>query len=251
MTVVAVLSQYLVPAGSPLVRLVYGNVVGDFLVVYGIPIAAFALLIGAEPLADWRRELRRASLLGLGWYGALSLLALGVTIALLIVYALFDPRALGVLERQNPVLRNAAGSPWLYVGLSFLVGACEETIFRGWIFGTWARRTGRWLVPAVVSSALFAGVHVYYGLTYGVASPFYYQQLFLLGFAFAATYRASGGNLVVPAVLHGANDAIAFVSLVSLDAELAAHYLLIVGGALVGLVLYLRTQGGPPLLPSA
>ena len=246
-TVAAVLSQYLVPSDWPGARLLYGSLVGDLAVVYGLPIAALALLLGADPLRNWRARSRSAIPLGLGWYCALSLLALVVTIALVIVYEIVDPAALGPLSRENPALRSAAGDPWFYVALSFLVGACEETIFRGWIFGTWARNAHGWIVPAIVTSGLFAGVHVYYGLTFGLASPFYYQELFLLGFAFAATYQATGGNLLVIALLHGLNDAIAFTSLVSQDVEIAAHYLLIVGGAIVGLVYYLRTRPAPPL----
>ncbi len=242
----AILSQYLVNPAWPGVRLVYGSLVGDLAVVYLVPIAFFALLVGIDPLRDWARRMGPATGIGLGWYGALSLLALVIVFALLIVYAVVDPGSLKVLGRENPALKSAASDPWLYVALSFLVGACEEVIFRGWLFGTWARRAGTWLGPALVTSAVFAGVHLYYGLTYGIVAPLYYQQLFLLGFAFAATYHRSGGNLVVPAALHGLNDATSFLSLVSLEAGLAAHYLLIVAAGLVGLIYYLTERPTPP-----
>jgi membrane protease YdiL (CAAX protease family) len=238
--VLAISSQYFVPQSFPASRPVYGSLVGDLGIVYGLPVVAFSLLVGPGPLRRWRADPRRAPWVGLGWYGVMGLLALLVTIALAIVYEAFDPSALELLQRPNPALQAAAGDPWFFVGFSFVVGAFEETIFRGWIFGFWASRTASWLTPAVLSSALFAAVHVYYGTTYGVAAPLIFPTLFLIGFAFAATYRSTGGNLVVPAVLHGANDAAAYLTLISLAVGTAVHWVLLLTGAIVGLVLYVR-----------
>ncbi|MCI4373798.1 MAG: CPBP family glutamic-type intramembrane protease, partial [Thermoplasmata archaeon] len=105
-----------------------------------------------------------------------------------------------------------------------------------------------WIVPAIWTSVLFAGVHLYYATTYGTAAPLIFPSLFLLGFAFAATYRASGGNLVIVALLHGANDATAFLTLVNPVVADGLHYLVILVGAALGLILYLRPQT-PPLAP--
>ena len=66
-----------------------------------------------------------------------------------------------------------------------------------------------------------------------------FPSIFLLGFALAATYRFSGGNLVVPALLHGAHDAAAFLTLVSAELGVILSYLLILVGGLVGLIHYL------------
>ena len=248
--VLAISSQYFVPQAWPASRLVYGSLVGDVAVVYGLPIVAFSLLVGADPLRGWRANLRRAAVVGPGWYGAMGLLALVVTVALAVVYEVADPGALKLLERPNPALQAAAGNPWFFVGFSFVVGAFEETIFRGWIFGFWAGRTRSWLTPAILSSALFAGLHVYYGTTYGAAAPLVFPTLFLVGFAFAATYRSTGGNLIVPAALHGANDAAAYLTLVSLAAGTDLHWVLVLGGAVVGLTYYLSrtsaTNTPPP-----
>ncbi len=246
-TAFAILSQYFVPELLPASWPVYHNLGGDLFIVYGVPILAFLFLLGLDPLRGFVGQMRVATFEGLGWYGGLSLLAVGITIVLAIVYSLLDPSALDLFSKQNPALSGAESNPWLYVALSFLVGVCEEVIFRGWIFGTWWRRTGAWFVPAIVTSAVFASVHLYYGLTYGAASPFYYTPLFLLGFAFAATYRASNGNLLVPSLLHGGNDALAFLTLVlSGTASLASHYLFVVGAAVVGFVYYLRGRSVPP-----
>lgn len=253
-TVGAVLSQYVVPETFPALGAVYGNLVGSLAVVYGIPVAAFAGLVGLAPLRHGAGAMRRATWEGLRWYGLLSIVALLVTFFLAIAYEIADPSALKLLDRPNPVIQEAASNPWLWVGLAFLIGAFEETIFRGWVYGYWAGRPGRsWVVPATWTSALFAGVHLYYGTTYGVAAPLVYPTLFLLGFAFAATYQATGGNLVVVAVLHGANDASGFLQIVSVGDALAVHY----GIVLVGLALALiqwsvgtpwspRTPPGPP-----
>ncbi len=245
-TVVAILSQYFVPVEWPATLVVYGNLPGDLFVVYGIPILTFSILLGPASLRAWRDRMGRATWEGLRWYGALSLLALGIVIALAVVYELVDPAALQLLGKPNPALEQARGDPWFFVGFSFVVGAVEETIFRGWIFGYWASRSKSWIGPAAWTSAIFAGVHLYYGLTYGPASPLIFPTLFLIGFGFAATYRLSGGNLVVVALLHGENDASAYLTLVVGEVGVAIHYLVILAGGLVALIHYLRAENHPP-----
>jgi membrane protease YdiL (CAAX protease family) len=244
-TVVAILSQYFLPQAVPAMLPVYTSLPGDLFVVYGIPIIAFSILVGAEPLRRWPTHLRIATVEGLSWYGLLSVVSLVVFVGLAILYEAVDPAALRLLERQNPVLTEAAGNPWFWVGFSFVIGAVEESIFRGWIFGFWTGRTAGWIGPAVGSSVLFAGVHLYYGTTYGVAAPLIFTQLFFLGFAFAATYRYSGGNLVVIALLHGAFDASAFLTLVNPALGEALRYGPILVGFVLALVLYLLWTKGP------
>ena len=249
--VLAISSQYFVPQTWPASRVVYTSLLGDVTVVYVVPVVAFAALVGAAPLRRWRANLGAAGVVGLSWYGALMLLAVVLTIGLAVAYAFFDPGALKLLGRPNPALQAAASDPWFYVGFSFVVGAFEETIFRGWVFGYWVGRQGTWVMPAVLSSALFAGLHIYYGTTYGVATPLIVPTLFLGGFALAATYRSTGGNLVVPALLHGANDAAAYLTLISLAVGTAVHWSLILGGALVGLVYFVvrPARAGTPAPP--
>ncbi|MCI4373658.1 MAG: CPBP family intramembrane metalloprotease, partial [Thermoplasmata archaeon] len=157
-TVFAVLSQYFLPEAIPALRPLYGSLLGDLAVVYGIPVLAFLLLLGVEPLRHWADRMSLALVEGLRWYGLLSLLALVVVLVLAILYTALDPSALSQLNRANPALQQAAGNPWFFVGLSFVVGAFEETIFRGWIFGFWRDRGGSWIVPAIWTSVLFAGV---------------------------------------------------------------------------------------------
>ncbi len=249
-TVFAILSQYFVPQLLPATEILYGNLPGDLLIVYGVPILSFALLVGGAPLRDWNRRMKVAAWQGLRFYGLLTLLALLVVFVLTVIYEAVDPAALQLLNRPNPALQQASGDPWFFVGFSFVIGAFEETIFRGFMFGYWRDRSGPWMVPAVWTSVVFAGVHLYYGTTYGAASPLIFPSLFLMGFAFAATYRFSGGNIVVPAVLHGAHDAAAFLGVVSSAwgiVGLILTYLIVLVGAVIGLVEYLRRD--PPTVP--
>lgn len=247
-TVVAVLSQYFVPQLFPATRLVYGSFLGDLLVVYGIPIVAFLYLVGLGPLREWKARLPLATREGLAWYGVLYLVSLGVILLLLVVYLLVDPSALTLLQQTNPAIAQAQSNPWFFVGFSFVIGAIEETIFRGWIFGFWSTRSTPWIVPATWTSALFAAVHLYYGITYGIVSPLLYTSLFLAGFAFAAAYRYSGGNLLVPALLHGQMDATAYLQLISPVVASVIRYGVVLVGAVIALVGYLRSPR-PAALP--
>lgn len=250
-TVAAILSQYVVPQAVPALRPLYANLLGDLAVVYGIPIAAFALLVGVAPLRGWASRMGTATWQGLRWYGLCSALALVVIFGLTIVYLIVDPGALELLSRPNPALEAARSDPWFWIAFSFAIGACEETIFRGWIFGYWLGRPGvSWVGAAVGSSAIFAAVHLYYGFTYAAAAPLVFPDLFFLGFAFAAAVRASGGNLAVVAFLHGLNDAGAFLTLVNSNDALLLHYGVIGIGLLVALVSYLgRPSSRPPAPP--
>jgi membrane protease YdiL (CAAX protease family) len=244
----AILSQYVLPERVAALRPLYGNLLGDLLVVYGIPILAFAVLVGFGPLARFASAPGKAAVEGLRWYGIASVLALLLTVALAVVYLALDPSALHQLTAPNPDLKAATGDPWLWVALSFPIGLLEETIFRGWFFGYWlARRTPRWLLHAGWTSLLFAGVHLYYATTYGAAAGLIFPMLFLLGFGFAVAMRFSGGNVLVVGLLHGAYDSAAFLTLVSTTAGIAFRYGLIGIALLVAGVVYLaRNQRVPP-----
>lgn len=248
-TALAVGSQYFVPSLFPATKFVYGSALG-YLVVYGIPILAFLGLVGIAPLRGWNREWRVASIEGFRWFGLLSLLGLLLGIALLVVYEVLDPSAVNLLSRQVPILRSAGRNIGLYVALSFAVGAIEETIFRGWVFGFWRqRRPDRIGVAAGATGLLFAGVHLYYWTTYGVIATVPLVMLALLGTAFALGVGASGGNLVVVALLHGAFDASSFYSVVNLPVGLAVHYGLVLVGLLVAVFVALRPKWRVPRNP--
>jgi|GEM_PF-748527 membrane protease YdiL (CAAX protease family) len=249
-TAFAIVSQYFVPELLPASQVVYGNLLGDLAVVYGVPIVAFLLLVGTGPLRHATDRMRSATWEGLRWYGSMAALALVVTAILTVVYTVLDPSALALLNRPNPALELAQGNPWFFVAFSFVIGAFEETIFRGWIFGFWLGRNPGWIGPAIWTSVLFAAVHLYYGTTYGAAAPLIFPTLFLTGFGFAAAMRYSGGNVAVIAVLHGATDAAAYLTLISTTDGLVLHYGLVLVGLVVALATYLsstyRTFEPPP-----
>jgi membrane protease YdiL (CAAX protease family) len=260
-TVVAILSQYILPQSVPATVPVYSNFFGDLFVVYGVPILAFALLVGGRPLAGYVENTGRAVVQGLAWFGALSVLTIIVLIGLVVVYLAVDPSALHLLNNTTPVVQNAESDVWFWVVFSFVVGLIEETIFRGWIFGyTLVKDPSRWVVHATWTSALFAAVHLYYATTYGAATPLVVPDLFFLGFAFAAGMRASGGNVIVIGLLHGMYDAISFYSLVNDNGAIALHYVAILIGAAIAVFLYVQSRpaapapppcaGGPPAPPA-
>jgi membrane protease YdiL (CAAX protease family) len=58
---------------------------------------------------------------------------------------------------------------------------------------------------------MFASVHAYYALTYGVASVLPFIDLITFGLAMSITYYWSGGNILVPALIHGVYDATDFL----------------------------------------
>lgn len=236
-TVAAILSQYVVPEDLPVLLPVYSSLLGGVAIVYGIPLLAFALAVGAGPLRRWAANPGRAVWEGLRWYALLTLLALLVVGVLTAIYLRYDPQVVQLLSKPNPVLQSAASDPWFWVGFSFAIGAVEETIFRGYIFGYWLRKDpDRWFGHAVWTSALFAGVHLYYGSTYAAASPIIYADLFLLGIAFCGAVRAAGGNLWVVALLHGAHDAAAFLTLVNEPLALLVAYGVVAVGAVIAVV---------------
>jgi membrane protease YdiL (CAAX protease family) len=67
---------------------------------------------------------------------------------------------------------------------------------------------------AALSSLLFASAHLYYGVVYQAASLTIFVDLFAFGMGMSFIHYFSGGNLFVPAVLHGLYDAAGFASVV-------------------------------------
>ncbi len=250
-TVVAILSQYFLPQLVPALRPVYGTLATDLLVVYGIPILAFLVLVGRDPLRNYVARTPQAAVEGLRWYGAMSILGLLSAVVIVIVLEAVDPAAVAQLSKLSPPLVAAEADPWFWVGFSFVIGLVEETIFRGWVFGYWlARDPAHWAVHAVWTSALFASVHLYYGSTYGFASAVAFAELFFAGLGFAFAVRYSRGNLLIVGLLHGAHDSLSFSTLVWKPWGADLYYLLILVGAIVFVVVALgQRPTDPPLTP--
>lgn len=190
-----------------------GSIVG-YLVVYGVPIVVTSLLFGKQILKHAAKNNKTATKYGLSLFGVLTVLGLFLAVAVFLVILQFDPTAIDLLNKPNPVLEVPPQEAWVLMAISFLiVGPAEEYLFRGFMFGGLLNvfKGKRWLILAVVSSLMFALVHAYYGVTYGVASVVPFIELVAFGIAMAITYYWSDGNILIPALIHGAYDATGFL----------------------------------------
>jgi membrane protease YdiL (CAAX protease family) len=218
----------------------FGPAVG-FLVVYGVPIVVVSVLWGRAIIQKARKNTLMTVKFGLGFYGAFTALGLIVSYAILFFLTKFDAAALSLLHRPNPVLHVSPEYAWIMVGVSLLVvGPAEEYLFRGFVFGGLLSlfKNHHWLVLSLVSSVFFAAAHLYYGLVYGVASAIDFTDLATFGMAMCVTYYLSGGNLLVPALIHGAYDATGFLG-VATSSQIGAflRILMLLIGIAVALAL--------------
>jgi CAAX protease family protein len=219
-----------------------GLVLG-MLVVYGIPILVITWLWGRVIIRRALRDTRAAVRFGLGFFGAFTVLGLVAATAIFLVLLRLDPAALNLLNRPNPVLHISQEYAWIMVWVSVLiVGPAEEYLFRGFVFGGLLSlvKNRHWLALSFLSSVLFAAAHLYYAVVYGVASAVQFADLVTFGMAMAAAYYFSGGNLLVPALIHGAYDATGFLSVATssgLGATLRGLMILI--GLTVALILFI------------
>ena len=94
-------------------------------------------------------------------------------------------------------------------------------------------------------------MHLYYAVTYGIASLVLFADLVTFGMAMAVTYYLSGGNLFGPSLIHGAYDATAFVGVATTQGVGALlRGLMIVIGLVAGLVILVekvKKKSGQPL----
>ena len=221
----------------------FGLVLGA-LVVYGVPLLVITLLWGLTIVRKSLNNTYAALKYGLGFFGAFTVLGLFASILIFYVLATFDPNALNLLQRPNPVLNVSPEFAWIMVWFSLLVvGPAEEYLFRGFVYGGLLGlfKNRHWMSLAVVSSILFAATHLYYAVVYGLASAIQFTDLVTFGMAMASTYYLSNGNLLIPAFVHGAYDATGFIG-VAVSADVGAQlrgYMLAVG-ILVAIVLFIQ-----------
>jgi len=114
--------------------------------------------------------------------------------------------ALGIEESDDLALDLGADESIVKavaVGLMVCVAApiTEELFFRGFLFAALWKRFG-WVTGALVSGAIFGFIHV------GGTEAHFLPLLALLGFLFAALYRATG-SLLPCIALHSLNNALA------------------------------------------
>ena len=228
----ATYSSYFIPLGP----------VTGYLVVYGIPVAVVSLIFGRELLKRAAKNNKTAFQLGLGLFSVFTLLGMILSIVALLIILQFNPQAQDLLNKINPALDVSPRAALILMVVSMLVvGPAEEYLFRGFIYGGLLNIfKGRyWLPLAFVSSLMFASAHGYYALTYEVVSPIFFIDLVVFGVALAITYYWSGGNILVPAIIHGVYDATGFLGVATTtNVGLVARFVFLVVG-LVFAVVYL------------
>ena len=120
--------------------------------------------------------------------------------------------SLGIESAQNQIVTIGQQNPSVFlllIPLSFLlVGPGEELLYRGLVQGT-LRETIHPARAIVLASALFASIHLF-SLT-GEGKVVYIGIAFVLALVLGATYEYTD-NLAVPAVIHGAYNAVQFAS---------------------------------------
>jgi membrane protease YdiL (CAAX protease family) len=234
---VSVYSQYVIPGL---------NLISGTLLVYGVPILVTGLIWGRTIISKALRRMHTAVRYGLSYFGIFTILGLAASFLILFVLTIFDPAAINLLHKPNPVLQVSPELAWVMIGFSFLVvGPSEEYLFRGFVFGGLLHvfKGRHWLTLALVSSIFFAGVHLYYAVVYGVASLVQFADLITFGMAMAATYHVSGGNLLVPAIIHGAYDATGYLGVAtSSDIGAQLRELMILIGLIVAIIVFSRRK---------
>ena len=200
---IAVYVQYVVPLGRIL----------GFVVVYGIPVLVVSFLAGKQILKKANKNNVVATKYGLGLFGIFTLASIFLSIIVLIILVFFNPQTISLLEKPNPVLQVPPSLALVMTVVSLLiVGPAEEYLFRGFVYGGLLNmfKGQHWISLAFISSLVFAAVHLYYALTYGAASIIPFIDIVTFGMAMAMTYYLSGGNIVIPALIHGVYDATGF-----------------------------------------
>jgi uncharacterized protein len=137
--------------------------------------------------------------------------AAGLVVLTIIAFAIFTAvwaAVLNVTEKDTKLLEAlGTNETALLLALSALLTTviapiCEETLFRGYIFGALSKWKG-WLPAAVITGVLFGAVHA------GSAPVEDLVPLGVLGFALCVLYRRTG-SLYPCIVVHSLNNSFAF-----------------------------------------
>jgi hypothetical protein len=184
-------------------------------IVYGLPVTLATVIRGREIIRSAFSHMGLALQLGIGSLGVFELLGTLCGSLILQVVSYLYPESADLLARSNPVLNVRPEFAWVMVFASvLLVGPAEQCLFTGYVFGGLLSldRERHWVILAFLSSLSFALAHLYYATTYGIASLVVLANLIAFGMAMNFTYYFSGGNILVPALIHGFYDAGGFLS---------------------------------------
>jgi len=238
----AVYSQYFIHFTN-IFGVLLGEVIG-YLVVYGLPILVVSLILGRELLRKAAKNNLTAAKYGVGLFGVMTVVGIFLSALALMIIMNFEPQAQDILNKTNPALDVPSDVAWIMIAVSLIVvGPAEEYLFRGFMYGGLLKlsKGKNWLPLAVLSSVLFAVVHGYYAVTYGITSILFFISLSTFGFAMCVTYYWSNGNILMPALIHGVYDATGFLSVAySTQVGLAARSVFIAVGVAFAFVFLLR-----------
>lgn len=216
------------------------NIYRSFIVIYGVPIVFITIISGFVILKKAFRNNLVAIQWGLASWGVALSASYVLDLIILNLLLNLNPDSLVSLNKPTP-FAHLGPSLWIMILLSFVViGPAEEYIFRGFVFGgalrTFPKR--HWFVLALLSSALFAFVHFYYFLNFGLASSVIIPDIFAIGLALSIAYYFSGGNLLVPILLHALFDSFGFLSLAT-SSDIGDNLRLLLIGAGILTAIYL------------
>lgn len=105
---------------------------------------------------------------------------------------------LGDTEMITDLIKNPPSIWYPLIVVGIIPAIAEELFFRKAIFGFLKQKSGSFVHAALLSSLLFAGVHF---------QVLQLLPIFLLGFALAFAYNATG-SIIVPMFLHAINNSI-------------------------------------------
>lgn len=157
--------------------------------------------LGGRTVRSWQFGYRSTAVRRAAWLT-------GLTIVVFLLFSVVWEAALNVTEKDTKLLEAlGTNETTLLLVLSALLTTviapiCEETLFRGYIFGALSK-WGGWLPGAVMTGILFGGVH------FGSAPVEDLVPLGVLGFALCLLYRRTG-SLYPCIALHSLNNSFAF-----------------------------------------
>ncbi|HLN19230.1 MAG TPA: type II CAAX endopeptidase family protein [Patescibacteria group bacterium] len=232
---ILIYSQYIFPVGGFLYRMI---------IIYGLPIIIASLFLGRIIAKNAFKNNSKALVQGLAYWGLFALAGYIAQIIIVNWLSGINPGSLALLDRANPRIPADPSMLWAMIPISiFIVGPAEEYIFRGFIFGGFLETFGRkyWFFWALVSSIIFAAVHLYYLTAFGIASAIFFVGIVFVGLALSITYYISKGNLLVPVLLHGIFDATGFLSVaLQNDSGINFQVLLAGIGIFIAILLFLK-----------
>ena len=156
---------------------------------------------GGRKARSWQFGYRSTPALRAAWLTTL-------TIIMFLIFSVVWEAVLNVTEKDTKLLEAlGTNETTVLLALSALLTTviapiCEETLFRGYIFGALSKWKG-WLPAAVMTGVLFGGVH------FGSAPVEDLIPLGVLGFALCLLYRRTG-SLYPCIALHSLNNSLAF-----------------------------------------